>query len=257
MNWHSRYLQQAAWTHNLRNYLFDKAGLKNARRVLEVGCGTGAILRELTPPASLTCTGVRHTLALAGSARECHGLDLDPAALAECRIHAPAVSLTRGDGHSLPYPDKSFDIAYCHFLLLWVHDPLQVVREMARVGHMVLALAEPDYSQRVDEPAALKPLGEWQTESLRRQGANPSFGVMLAETFHQAGISLIETGPIQGQAVMRSVVDWENEWAVIEADLEGIAPGEEIQKMKKVDEAARKHGKRTLHVPTYFAWGKT
>jgi ubiquinone/menaquinone biosynthesis C-methylase UbiE len=248
MNWHSRYLQQAEWTRDLRTYLFEQAGLTTACRVLEVGCGTGAILRDLVTPASLTSTGVR---------RKCHGLDLDPAALAECRIHASATSLTRGDAQFLPYPDRSFDIVYCHFLLLWVHDPLQVVREMARVGQSVLALAEPDYSQRVDKPAALKPLGEWQTESLRRQGANPSFGARLAETFYQAGIKLIETGPIQGQAVMRSVEDWENEWAVIEADLEGIVPGEEIQKMKKVDEAARKHGERTLQVPTFFAWGKT
>ena len=239
MNWHSRYLQQAEWTRDLRTYLFEQAGLKNARRVLEVGCGTGAILYDLVTPASL------------------HGLDLDPAALAECRVHASAASLTRSDAHFLPYPDQSFDIVYCHFLLLWVHDPLQVVREMARVGRSVLALAEPDYSQRVDEPAALKSLGEWQTEALRRQGANPSFGAMLAETFYEAGIKLIETGPIQGQAVMRSVEDWENEWAVIEADLEGIIPGSDIQKMKKLDEEARQQGKRTLQVPTYFAWGKT
>ena len=239
MNWHSRYLQQAEWTRNLRTYLFKQAGLTTAHRVLEVGCGTGAILRDLITPASL------------------HGLDLDPAALAECRIHVSATSLTRGDAHFLPYPDRSFDIVYCHFLLLWVHDPLQVVREMARVGQSVLALAEPDYSQRVDKPAALKPLGEWQTEALRRQGANPSFGARLAETFYQAGIKLIETGPIQGQAVIRSVEDWENEWAVIKADLDGIVSSEEIQKMKKVDEAARKHGERTLQVPTFFAWGRT
>jgi ubiquinone/menaquinone biosynthesis C-methylase UbiE len=239
MNWHTRYLQQAKWTRNLRTYLFEQAGLTNARRVLEVGCGTGAILRELATPATL------------------HGLDLESAALAECRIYTSAVSLTRGDGNSLPYPDKSFDIVYCHFLLLWVNDPLQVVREMARVGRCVLALAEPDYSQRVDEPVTLKPLGEWQTESLRRQGANPVFGAMLAETFYQAGINLIETGPIQGQAVMRSAEDWKNEWDVLNADLEGIAPVKEIQKMKYLDEIARKHGERTLHVPTYFAWGKS
>ena len=238
MNWHSRYLQQAAWTRDLRAYLFEQAGLANARRVLEVGCGTGAILCEL-------------------NARSLHGLDLEPASLAECRIHAPAVSLARGDGFSLPYADKSFDIAYCHFLLLWVNDPLQVVREMARVSDVVLALAEPDYSQRVDEPAALKVLGEWQAESLRRQGANPSFGARLAETFHQAGINITETGPIQSGAVMRSVEDWENEWAVIEADLDGWIPSVEIQKMKELDKVARSRNERTLHVPTFFAWGKT
>jgi ubiquinone/menaquinone biosynthesis C-methylase UbiE len=239
MNWHSRYLQQAAWTHDLRAYLFEQAGLASAQRVLEVGCGTGAILRELNTSASF------------------HGLDLDPAALSECRINAPAASLTRGDGQHLPYPDKSFDISYCHFLLLWVKDPLQVVREMARVSRSVLALAEPEHGQRVDEPSALKVLGQWQTEALRRQGANPSFGAQLAETFHQAGIKLIETGPIQSQVVMRSVEDWENEWAVIEADLEGWIPSEEIQKIKELDMAARSHNERALHVPTFFAWGKT
>jgi len=237
MNWHSRYLQQAAWTRGLRAYLFEKAGFKTARRILEVGCGTGAILRDLTCTAAL------------------HGLDLDPRSLAECRKNIPAASLTHGDGHFLPYPDQAFDIVYCHFLLLWVKDPLQVVGEMARVGRCVLALAEPDYSQRVDQPPGLQPLGQWQTEALRRQGANPSFGAMLAETFFQAGIRLVETGPIQGQTVMNSATDWEKEWAVIESDLEEMVPGEEIQKMKKLDETARRLEERTLHVPTFFAWG--
>ena len=239
MNWHTRYLQQAAWTRELREYLFDKAGLAGANRVLEVGCGTGAILREIHSPASL------------------HGLDIQPAALAECRIHAPLVSLTHGDAHFLPYQDRSFDIVYCHFLLLWVNDPLQVVREMARVGRIVLALAEPDYSLRVDEPASLKTLGEWQTEALDRQGANPCFGASLAETFYKAGIRLIETGPIQSAEKKRSADEWENEWAVIEADLADSIAGEDIQKMKVLDEQARRRGERVLNVPTFFAWGKS
>lgn len=239
MNWYTRYLQQAVWTRDLRTYLFERAGLVSAHRVLEVGCGTGAILREINSPASL------------------HGLDLEPASLTECRIHAPAVSLTRGNAHSLPYPDRSFDIVYCHFLLLWVSDPLQVLREMARVGRTVLAVAEPDYSQRIDQPATLKKLGAWQTEALIKQGANPSFGSKLAETFYQAGIRLIETGPIQSAEKKRSAEDWENEWAVIEADLAGLVSGEEIQKMRVLDENARECGERVLQVPTYFAWGKS
>jgi ubiquinone/menaquinone biosynthesis C-methylase UbiE len=239
MNWHKRYLQQAAWTRDLRNYLFEKAGLKTARRVLEVGCGTGAILAELATPASR------------------FGLDLEPASLTQCRVHAESALLTCSDAHSLPYPDQSFDIVYCHFLLLWVKDPLQVVHEMARVGKVVLALAEPDYSQRVDEPAALKSLGKWQAEALHRQGADPSFGAMLAETFFQAGIQIEETGPIQSPRERRSAGEWENEWDVIESDLAGFVPAGEIQKMKVLDESARRQGNRILHVPTYFAWGKT
>ncbi|MFN8381006.1 MAG: class I SAM-dependent methyltransferase [Anaerolineales bacterium] len=239
MNWHKRYLLQAAWTRDLRNYLFEKAGIADARRVLEIGCGTGAILREIKSPASL------------------FGLDLESASLTECRIHAPAASLTRGDAHFLPYPDQSFDIVYCHFLLLWVSDPLQVLREMARVGRTVLALAEPDYSQRIDKPRVLEELGKWQTNALIRQGANPSFGTKLAETFYQAGIQLVETGPIQSAEMKRSAEEWENEWAVIQADLTGIVSGEDIQKMRVLDENARRNDERVLHVPTYFAWGKS
>lgn len=239
MNWHSRYQQQAAWTHDLRIYLFEKAGMDKAQRVLEVGCGTGAILSEINSTASL------------------YGVDRDPAALAECRVHAPKAFLTRGDALKLPYSDQCFDIVFCHFLLLWLDNPLQALFEMARVGKTILAIAEPDYSQRVDEPRELIQLGVWQTESLRRQGANPSFGAMLAETFHQAGIKIIETGPIQSPEKMRSPHEWELEWEVLESDLARIAPGEEIQKMKTLEEQAHGRGERILHIPTYFAWGKT
>lgn len=236
---HTRYLQQAAWTRDLRNYLFEKAGLKDARHVLEVGCGTGAILCELNTPAAL------------------HGLDLESEALTQCRIHAASASLTRADAHFLPYPDQCFDIVFCHFLLLWVKNPLQVVCEMARVGRVVIAFAEPDYSQRVDEPPELSLLGEWQTQALTRQGANPFFGGQLAETFHQAGIKLEETGPIQMSEAMRSDEEWEGEWAVIRSDLAGLVADVEIEKMKVLDAQFRQRGERRLYVPTFFAWGKT
>ncbi|NTW13004.1 MAG: hypothetical protein HGA30_06805, partial [Anaerolineales bacterium] len=59
MNWHTRYSQQAKWTRDLRDYIFGKIKLDNAHHVLEVGCGTGAILSELPPRLSI------------------HGLDLD------------------------------------------------------------------------------------------------------------------------------------------------------------------------------------
>lgn len=241
MDWHARYLQQAAWTRDLRAYLFEKAGLTTARRVLEVGCGTGAILRDLGTPARL------------------HGLDLGPAALAQCRLHAPHVTLTRGDGLSLPYPSQTFDIVYCHYFLLWVKDPKQAMLEMKRVtranGH-VLALAEPDYYARMDKPDELKILGEWQRDSLKRQGADPGLGSRLAETFFQAGITLIETGTIQGVGNDPATEEREMEWAVIESDLAGFIAEAEIQKMKRLDEQAWARGGRVLHVPTYFAWGQ-
>ena len=241
MEWHSRYTQQATWTRDLRAYLFDKAGLSQARRVLEVGCGTGAVLRELKTSATL------------------HGLDLDPAALSECRIHAPHATLTRGNGLFLPYLEQTFDIVYCHYFLLWVGDPLQAVLEMKRVtreqGH-ILALAEPDYSHRIDKPDELIQLGKWQTASLIKQGADPGFGSRLAESFFQAGINIRETGTIQSVNSEPSAEEREMEWTVIESDLAGEVSDAEILKMKMLDEQAWMRGERVLQVPTYFAWGQ-
>lgn len=242
MDWHARYLQQAAWTRDLRAYLFDKADLNHARRMLDVGCGTGAILQELVTSATL------------------HGLDINPTALVQCRIHAPSTILTRGNGLSLPFTDQAFDIVYCHYFLLWVEDPLRALLEMKRVtraqGH-ILAMAEPDYAARIDEPDELKILGAWQRESLERQGAHPDFGSRLAETFFQAGIKLNETGTIQGLRNDPTPEEREKEWAVLEADLAGLAPESEIQRMKHLDEQAWARGERVLHVPTYFAWGQS
>jgi SAM-dependent methyltransferase len=251
MDWHSRFLQQAGWTKDLRAYLFEHAGLKKARRVLEVGCGTGAILSGLSTPATV------------------HGLDMEHARLEEARRHVPSVELACGDALSLPYAAGTFDITFCHFLLLWVRQPLLALSEMKRVtrpGGAVLALAEPDYPSRIDKPDALTPLGRWQTESLKHQGADPGVGKRLADLFGEAGIMPIETGPLsmdsysdnglQGRETIQTSTDRALEWAVLEADLAGLIPEDEIRRLKVVDEQAWERGERVLHVPTYFAWGK-
>ncbi len=241
MDWHRRYLQQAKWTRDLRAYLFEQTGLRNAGRVLEAGCGTGAILSELPGRAAL------------------HGLDLDRAALAECRLHAPAAALVQGNALQLPYANKTFDIVYCHFLLLWVGDPLKALLEMQRVtkaGGHILAFAEPDYTARRDQPPELVPLGQWQTESLRRQGADPGLGARLADLFFRAGIQIVETGAIESAGPEPSPEEWEGEWSVIQADLAGRVPVGELQRMKALDQQARRRGERVLYVPTYFAWGR-
>jgi len=251
MDWHKRFLQQASWTRDLRLYLFEQAGLTQASRVLEVGCGTGAIISSLETSATI------------------HGLDLEFSHLSEARIHSASAALICGNALDLPYPCGVFDITFCHYLLLWVSDPQRVLLEMRRVtrsGGAVLALAEPDYISRVDKPDALVPLGYWQTESLRKQGADPGIGSQLEVLFRKAGIPPIETGPLQYSSdfstrhgedrYLKTLKDRELEWAVLEEDITGWIPAKEIQRLKILDEEAWERGERVLHVPTYFAWGK-
>jgi SAM-dependent methyltransferase len=241
MDWHTRYLQQAGWTASLRAHLFQKAGLTTADRILDLGCGTGALLADFPAQTAL------------------HGLDLSLSAVQQAKSHAPGAALVCADGFSLPYPAATFDLCFCHFVLLWVADPLRVVAEMCRVtrpGGWVLALAEPDYGGRVDYPVELAELGRCQTESLRNQGADPEIGRQLAGIFLQAGLTQVETGVLGGEWQHPGYPgETELEWEVLAADLAGKIPSTDLQKLKEIDQKAWKTGQRILFVPTFYAAG--
>lgn len=92
-----------------------------AARVLDLGAGQGNTTR---------------CLAEALQPDECIGLEFDPALVdyAQTRDdNPPSVRFQQGDATQLPFPDGSFDVAFCRYLLLHVADPVQVVREMLRV----------------------------------------------------------------------------------------------------------------------------
>lgn len=241
IDWHARYTQQASWTRLLREHLLHRAGLGQATRILEVGCGTGAILAELPATTQIV------------------GLDIDREALRLARRHAPAAALSRADAHGLPFASGVFGIVFCHYLLLWLDEPLTALREMTRLckpGGWVLALAEPDYGGRIDYPAELAVLGRWQADALRGQGAEPEMGRRLAGLFQQAGLKDVETGVMAGAWTASALAETGLEWEVLAADLAGNIPGADLQKMKEIDLQARQQGERVLFVPTFYALGR-
>ena len=249
MNWHERYVHQAAWTQELRRYVFERCGWRTAHSTLEVGCGTGGILQD--PAAS--GHGARPGLQL-------HGLDIDPTALRECCEHAPTACLTCGDATALPYPSENFNITYCHFLLLWVRQPIRALQEMQRVtvrSGYVLALAEPDYGARLDRPTELAWLGQRQNAALERKGAALRRGAELRSLFQEAGIRLIESGAIhRAEGTPPSLGDWDSEWQVLESDLAGTIDADEMKEVRDRYQDAWLAGRGMLSVPTYFAWGQ-
>ena len=252
--WHTRYSRQAGWTQQLRRYLFKRAGIQSARLVLDCGCGTGALEADAGGLDS-TFEGI------------CVGLDIDPINLAYAKSLGVEFPLSQGDALRLPFAGGTFDITFCHFLLLWVGDPLRALQELRRVtrpGGCVLALAEPDYGGRIDFPPELELLGSWQQASLRSQGANPWIGRRLGWMFHQTGLEEIETGVLGAHwSGSPSNDELESEWAVLNSDLEIMlgtgddAPWQaEFDKLKRLDEITWKHGERVLYVPTFYAIGK-
>lgn len=251
MDWHARFAQQARWTADLRRYLFEHAGLAPGQRLLEAGCGSGAVLSSLADPDYPA--GI-----------QLHGLDLDAGFLRLALRHAPSAALAQGDAHALPYAGASFDLACCHFLLLWVSDPAQVLSEMRRVvrpGGWLLALAEPDYGGRVDYPEELIHLGALQEAALRRQGAQTHLGRRLASLFHAAGLQEVESGVLGGQwRGQPSPDELAQEWNVLEADLAAGTANDftpvELARLRQLDAQAWARGQRVLFVPTFYAIGR-
>lgn len=227
----------------MRRYLYRQARLALAKRVLDVGCGTGVLLAEISRL----------------SAAQAIGIDLDASRLYASALHAPEAALLHADGLRLPLSDASFDICLCHFLLLWVKEPRTILEEMRRVTHpggAVIAMAEPDYGGRIDYPDALAELGKMQQESLIRQGADPMIGRKLKSLFHQAGLKQVEAGVIGAQwSGTPDQAELELEWKVLQADLEGQHTTDAIEKMRSQEDVAWERGERVLFVPTFYAWG--
>ena len=94
-------------------------------RVLEVGCGTGVVVRDLA--------------ALVGRRGEIVGVDRSRLLLGRARRlwreagSRARVALRVADGAHLPFAANRFDAALAITVILHVADPLRVVREMARV----------------------------------------------------------------------------------------------------------------------------
>jgi ubiquinone/menaquinone biosynthesis C-methylase UbiE len=241
--WHERFQQQALWTADLRAFLFSQVIIERCNAVLEVGSGTGAISQSL------------HALTHA----QVYGVDIAPERAQFAASADPASRFTCADAAHLPFAPGTFDLTYCHYLLLWLHEPVLALHEMMRVsrpGARLLALAEPDHMARVDAPAPLEALGRLQTQALANQGVCTSAGRQLASWFSQAGLQEVQIGVSGFQTAPAALPLWfESEWQVLQQDLAGSLSTTELVRLKELDRQAWLAGERVLWIPTFYAIG--
>jgi len=243
--WHQRFLQQTRWTQAIASYLLKHTDLGPSSFLLEVGCGTGAVLQTFLQPLR------SHYV----------GLDLNPDFLAYTALHQPNTRLIVGDAHQLPLGNACCDVCLCHFLLLWATDPFCVLREMCRVtraGGIVMAIAEPDYGGRIDFPQELSLLGKWQMESLIQQGADPILGRQLRALFSGCGLVEVESGVLGGEWKSKfDPQEFNSEWDTLESDFANDPEKlVKLSNLKEADKIAYLQGKRILYTPTFYAWGR-
>jgi hypothetical protein len=123
---------------------------------------------------------------------------------------------------------------------------------VTRPGGAVLVCAEPDYGGRIDHPDL--PLGRWQSQSLRREGADPWLGRKLRGLFALSAVRETEVGVIPGLWDLPTMrAQFEAEWALWERSLAGIVPTDEVVRAKRVDLEAIQAGERLAFVPVFYA----
>ncbi|MHA1259961.1 MAG: class I SAM-dependent methyltransferase, partial [Candidatus Heimdallarchaeaceae archaeon] len=133
------FLRELEPTYEFRRKIYDEIGLKNARRVLEVGSRIGIISQELRNETEAQITAV----------------DSNHLHIAEASENVEGIEFYKVDAEKLPMRDESFDIVICHYFFLWLTKPFKTLIELKRVckkGGYIVDLAEPDYKAWIENP---------------------------------------------------------------------------------------------------------
>jgi ubiquinone/menaquinone biosynthesis C-methylase UbiE len=103
--------------------LIDAADPQPDERILDVGCGTGIVARQ-----------VASRIGAGGSVT---AIDLSPDMLAVARARSaregPVIEWREGRAEQLPFDDDSFDLVLCQFALMFFSDKASALAEMRRV----------------------------------------------------------------------------------------------------------------------------
>jgi SAM-dependent methyltransferase len=104
------------YSFRLAAQMADLADVRAGQRVLDVGCGPGALTGEL----------VRRAGAVAA-------VDPSPSFVAAAQERNPGVDVRRAPAEELPFGDHEFDAALAQLVVHFMADPVAGLREMARV----------------------------------------------------------------------------------------------------------------------------
>jgi len=108
------------WSERLAPLFLDFAIVQDGGRVLDVGCGTGALVYAVVKRgAGSTVVGIDPSQPFIDYVRQ--------------RFPGPGFSFDCGDGMALPYPDASFDCSLSLLVFMFIPQPEKAASEMWRV----------------------------------------------------------------------------------------------------------------------------
>jgi ubiquinone/menaquinone biosynthesis C-methylase UbiE len=180
---HERLIRQSKWIAPLTERLFREAGVGPGQRVLDIGSGVGDVVL-------LVARMVGPSGEVVGVERDTRSVARATARVAEAGLSN--VEFVETDVSNIP-DSKPFDAAVGRLILMWLQDPVSVLRSLARLVRPggVVAFQEPYWAPLI---ALLAPLPLWSAtvagiyETFRRSGANPELGAALYKAFLDAGL---------------------------------------------------------------------
>jgi SAM-dependent methyltransferase len=174
----------------------DLAGVRAGQRVIDVGCGPGALTAELARRV-----GPENVAAV------------DPSApfVDAARMRQPGVDVRQAAAERLPFPDAAFDAALAQLVVHFMEDPVAGLREMRRVtreGGVVVACVW-------DHAGGRGPLSLfWRAATELDPGAHDESGLAgarrghLVDLFAAAGLRDVEGSEIPAVLEHATFEEW-------------------------------------------------
>jgi SAM-dependent methyltransferase len=176
--------------------LADFASVAAGQRVLDVGCGPGALTAELATrlgPAAVSA------------------VDPSEPFVAAARKRHPGVDVQRAGAEDLPFEDRAFDAALAQLVVHFMADPVKGLREMARVTREqgVVAACVWDHAGGQGPLSlfwgAARELDPGVEDESRLAGSREGH---LSELFQEAGLHDVEETALPVSVEHPSFEDW-------------------------------------------------
>lgn len=176
--------------------LAELAGVHAGQRVLDVGCGPGALTAEL----------VRRVGADAVSA-----VDPSSSFVAAAQARFPGVDVQSATAEQLPFAAATFDAALAQLVVHFMTDPVAGLRELKRVtypGGVVAACVWDHAGERTPLAVFWQAARELDPEVLDESDLAGAREGHLGELFAAAGLASIEETSLEASARFESFDEW-------------------------------------------------
>ena len=184
------------YSSQLSPQLADLGDVQAGQRVLDVGCGPGALTGELV--ARLGADSVA-------------AVDPSKPFVAAARERYPGVDVQRASAEELPYPDGAFDATLAQLVVHFMPDPVAGLRELGRVTRVggIVAVSVWDYAGgRAPLTPFWRAAVELNDRAVDESGLPGARAGHLAELLEAAGLASIEETELGAAVEFSTFEEW-------------------------------------------------